>query len=84
MCDKCAMQYWAEHSHDSPQEFMDIVKAIASLHKKGVIGEKAYQDSIRYILSVYIQSEIERKITHKLDKALCEKFSPKNLLEALV
>ena len=63
---------------------LPVDSGITSLHKKGAIDEEAYQSLIRLIISIYVQTQIERSVTDKLNEVLCEKLSPKNLLGALV
>jgi hypothetical protein len=83
VCEKCARQYWMEHK-DRPKEFLEAVRSLIALHNKGTISEEVYKDLLRLAISLYIQGQVESSVTHTLDKALCEKLSPKNLLGALV
>ena len=61
----------------------EIIRYFSALREKGVIGDEAYRELIRYAVSVFIGREVEQRLIQKLEKALNEKLSPKQLLEAL-
>jgi hypothetical protein len=61
----------------------EIIRYFSALREKGVIGDEAYRELIRYAISVVIGREVEQRLIQKLERALNEKLSPKQLLDAL-
>jgi hypothetical protein len=84
ICEKCHSRYVPVSSVNRTQEFMGIINEITSLYKRDMISEEAYRELIRYMISIYVQAEIEWGVVNRVDKTLCEKLTPHNFLGAFV
>jgi len=82
ICEKCRYQL-AYNEMLKQGKFIDSVKEIKSLYDKKILGQEAYDELLRFTISVYIATEVSSIVSDKIDSALREKLSPHRLLEAL-
>jgi hypothetical protein len=83
ICEKCRYQF-AYRQMSNPKRFRNSVREIKSLYDQKILGQEAYQDLIRLIISAYVTNEISTNVCEQLDVALTEKLSPDRFLQALI
>jgi|SRR6266852_1766238 len=83
LCLRCHYQLVQSAHHQVPKTLLDSVKEIQSLYDRKVVGENAYRDLLKFIISVYVTHQVTTKVSEKFDFAIGEKLSPERFLKAL-